>query len=95
MAGVAGGNLFWRRGDQLFTPAVEVGCRAGVMRGWVHRMTATTEGSFPLEGLARADEIFWTNSLRGIVSINEFSGRSLADFSQAAALRRHYARELL
>ena len=69
VASAARGNLFWRRGDRLYTPAHHAGCREGVVRGWVRRQHPAEEGHYPLDHLAQADEVFFTNSLRGIVSI--------------------------
>jgi branched-subunit amino acid aminotransferase/4-amino-4-deoxychorismate lyase len=84
------GNIFWRRGEKLFTPAHEAGCRCGVVRGFVLDHQKTEEGHFPLSHLLEADEIFLTNSIRGIASVNALEGRTLKDFSCAEKLRKAY-----
>ena len=43
-----------------------------------------------LDELVGADEIFLTNSLRGIVSVNAIEGQTRRDFSRAGELRRQY-----
>jgi branched-subunit amino acid aminotransferase/4-amino-4-deoxychorismate lyase len=50
------------------------------------------EGHFPLEDLLDADEIFLTNSMRGVVSVRALEGRALEGFPAAEALRVEYAR---
>lgn len=92
VASAARGNLFWRRGDRLFTPAHEAGCRRGVVRGFVLQQREAEEGCFSLDDLLAADEIFLTNSMKGIVSVSAVEGGALDDFSCAEALRAEYDR---
>jgi branched-subunit amino acid aminotransferase/4-amino-4-deoxychorismate lyase len=84
-------NIFWRRGDQVFTPAHEAGCRCGVVRAFVFKRQQVETGHFPLSELLEADEIFLTNSLKGIVSVSDMQGRSLRAFPSADKLREAYA----
>ncbi len=88
------GNIFWRRGERLFTPAHESGCRRGVVRGFVLARREVEEGSFPLDDLLEADEIFLTNSMRGIVSARAVEGRAVESSAAAELLRREYAAEV-
>jgi len=90
VASASRGNLFWRRGEQFFTPAHEAGCRCGVVRAFVLSRQKVEEGHFPINDLLEADEIFLTNSIKGIVSINNVQGRSLDAFPGADALREQY-----
>jgi branched-subunit amino acid aminotransferase/4-amino-4-deoxychorismate lyase len=92
VASAARANIFWRRGDRLYTPVHEAGCRCGVVRGFVLALGPVEVGRFALDELVGADEIFITNSLRGIVSVNALEGAPLADFSCADEVRRQYAR---
>jgi branched-subunit amino acid aminotransferase/4-amino-4-deoxychorismate lyase len=91
VASASRGNIFWRRGDHLFTPAHEAGCRRGVVRGFVCQRQKVEFGHYPLSDLLEADEIFLTNSMKGIVSVNEMEGRSLEVFPSADQLRKAYA----
>ena len=84
-------NIFWRRGEQVFTPAHEAGCRCGVVRAFVFQRQKVEAGHFPTSDLLEADEIFLTNSMRGIVSVNGVEGRSLTAFPCADMLREAYA----
>ena len=90
VASAARGNIFWRKGSRLYTPAHETGCRRGVARGFVLAQGGVEEGCFALDELVGADEIFLTNSLRGIVSVNALEGDARADFSRAVELRQKY-----
>jgi branched-subunit amino acid aminotransferase/4-amino-4-deoxychorismate lyase len=92
VASAARANIFWRRGNQLFTPAHEAGCRCGVVRDFVLKQEKVEVGLFPLKDLQAADEIFVTNSIRGILSINALEGRTLKDFSSAEKLREIYTK---
>jgi branched-subunit amino acid aminotransferase/4-amino-4-deoxychorismate lyase len=87
------GNIFWRRGERLFTPGHESGCRRGVVRGFVLARREVEEGSFPLDDLLEADEIFLTSSMRGIVSARAVEGRAVESDAAAKSLRREYAAE--
>jgi branched-subunit amino acid aminotransferase/4-amino-4-deoxychorismate lyase len=91
VASASRGNIFWRRGDRLFTPAHEAGCRCGVVRAFVCRQQKVEAGHFPLGDLLEADEIFVTNSMKGIVSMNDVGGRALGAFPIADQLRQAYA----
>jgi branched-subunit amino acid aminotransferase/4-amino-4-deoxychorismate lyase len=90
IASAAGANIFWRRGERFYTPAHEAGCRCGVVRGFVLKRREVEEGHFALEDLLEADEIFLTNSMRGVVSVRALEGRALEEFTAAEALRVEY-----
>ncbi len=90
VASAAHANVFWRRGDRLFTPAHEAGCRRGVVRGFVLQRRNVEEGLFCLEDCLCAEEIFLTNSMKGIVSVRLAERRVLDDFSAADELRAEY-----
>ncbi len=65
-------NIWWRHGDTLETPSLELGILAGVTRAEVIRMAATQglvvrEGTVTLDRLATADEAFTSSSVREIM----------------------------
>jgi branched-subunit amino acid aminotransferase/4-amino-4-deoxychorismate lyase len=91
VASASRGNIFWRRGEKLFTPAHEAGCRCGVVRAFVLRQFGVEQGHFPLAELLEADEIFLTNSIKGIVSVSDVQARSLKAFPSVDKLRQAYA----
>ena len=94
VASAASSNIFWRRGERLFTPAHEAGCRCGVVRGFVLGQVNAEVGHFPLSDLLAADEVFLTNSLRGIVSVSRVEGMGLSSSDAADKLRAAYDAEV-
>jgi branched-chain amino acid aminotransferase/4-amino-4-deoxychorismate lyase len=90
VASAASSNIFWRKGERVFTPAHETGCRCGVMRGFVLWREKAEAGHFPLSELLEADEIFLTNSMRGIVSVSRVEDRPLLSTSTGERLRTAY-----
>ena len=84
-------NLFWVRDDELFTPAENCGCRAGVVRGWILQEKPDTHlvRARPA-ALDAADEIFLTNSLLGLCPVTRWRERTLAPGPLTRALRQRY-----
>lgn len=67
-------NLFVRRGPKLMTPALNRCGIAGVMRRWVLEQARDldldpVEERLHWQELTRADEVFMTNAVAGIVSV--------------------------
>jgi 4-amino-4-deoxychorismate lyase len=93
-------NVWWRRGDELFTPALELGILAGVTRATLLEQAnglgyVVREGAYPVEDLAGADEAFTSSSVREVMAAVELDGRPLgaaepgpAAIGLQAALRR-------
>jgi len=73
-------NIFWLKEGALFTPSLECGILAGVIRGVVIELgrelgMEVEEGRFGLDSLISSQGVFFTNSLIGALSasrINEF-----------------------
>jgi branched-subunit amino acid aminotransferase/4-amino-4-deoxychorismate lyase len=91
VASASRGNIFWRHKGLLHTPAHEAGCRMGVVRAFVLKQLMAETGHYRLNDLLEADEIFITNTIRGIVSVNNIEGRALSAFPSADELRSQYA----
>ncbi|MEO5511535.1 MAG: aminotransferase class IV [Longimicrobiales bacterium] len=91
-------NVFWRTGNTVFTPALELGVLAGVTRSILIDTAAklgydVREGAFKRLDLDAADEIFASMTSVGIARIRELDGRTLPDDTPAAdALHDHYWR---
>lgn len=67
-------NLFVRRGSYLLTPALDRCGVAGVMRRWVLGQApaaglCAVEGRLRIEDVERADEVFMTNAVAGVVAV--------------------------
>lgn len=60
-------NVFWKKGDALFTPHLETGCLNGTTRGFVLENLAVEQTKAQLEEMLEADEIFLTSAGIGIV----------------------------
>ena len=95
IASTSRGNIFWVRDRRLFTPAHEAGCRCGVVRGFVLGRERVETGHYPLRELLDAEEIFLTNSMRGIVSVSSIEGRDLRCQEEADKLREAYDKEII
>jgi 4-amino-4-deoxychorismate lyase len=66
-------NLFWIKGNNVFTPSIETGCKEGVMRKQIlsfldQNKIQCNEGKFRKEDLLSADFAF-TSNVTGIVAI--------------------------
>lgn len=77
-------NVWWRRDDVLYTPALELGILAGVTRATLIREAGALgyevrEGAFPLEHLAAADEAFTSSTVREVLPVVELDGAPIGD----------------
>ena len=86
-------NLFWRKGEAVFTPELADGGVHGTLRAWV--MTElegrVQQVSAPLEALQGADEAWITNALMGLVPVSSVAGRALSgEHSMTRALQQRY-----
>ena len=64
-------NVFWREGDTLVTPSLDLPILAGVTRGLVLETSQreVVEGVFPLDRLLAADEVFVCSSIREVMPV--------------------------
>lgn len=73
-------NVWWRRGDTLFTPALDLGILAGVTRAVLIERSPwpVREGAYVVTELRGADEAFTTSSVREVMPIAEIDGQPIA-----------------
>lgn len=64
-------NLFWVKGEQIFTPALSTGCLKGSTRAALMRLTKIEEVSALVADLKTADEVFLTNTNWQILPVTE------------------------
>jgi len=90
-------NVFWREGESLVTPSLQLPILAGVTRGLVLEIVKreTVEGVFPLARLLDADEVFICSSIREVMPVAAVDDKTF-DLGPAAhelqhALRRRAA----
>ena len=91
-------NIWWREGDILLTPSLEVGILAGETRAALLELAAAEgrpveQGVYPLERLLAADEVFTSSSIRELMPVVEVDGRSFGFGPAAAALQQSLRRE--
>ncbi|WP_299013884.1 aminodeoxychorismate lyase [uncultured Photobacterium sp.] len=72
-------NIFWRKGDTIFTPDLDMSGVHGVMRAHVIELIGNSEYCLefvkkPLDILLCADEVFITNALMALVPITNING---------------------
>lgn len=93
VATAAMANVFWVRGNQLHTPALECGCRAGVVRRWILEASGLEcrQVEAPLEELISAQELFLTNSRVGILPVQDLEGRGFAVGEMTRSLQERYS----
>jgi branched-subunit amino acid aminotransferase/4-amino-4-deoxychorismate lyase len=77
-------NVWWRQGDELLTPALELGVLAGVTRAVLAAAAPALgyrvrEGAFALDELAAAEEAFTSSSVREVLPAVELDGRPVGD----------------
>ena len=87
-------NVFWREGDNLFTPALDLPILAGVTRGALLEIAEreTVEGVFPLARLLEADEIFLCASVREVMPVAEVDGKAFGLGPAARELQQELRR---
>jgi branched-subunit amino acid aminotransferase/4-amino-4-deoxychorismate lyase len=81
-------NVWWRRGDELFTPATRPGVLPRVTRALVASLETVGEGSFPLADLLAADEAFTTSSSREVMPVVSVDGAPVGDGRPGPAAAR-------
>jgi len=87
-------NVWFREGDRLHTPSLDLPILAGVTRAVLLRDRSVDEGRYPLERLLAADEVFLTSSVREVMPVVRVGGRTFERGPAAAELQeslRRYA----
>jgi branched-subunit amino acid aminotransferase/4-amino-4-deoxychorismate lyase len=85
-------NIWWREGQLLVTPSLELGILAGETRAALLALAGelgyeVETGSYPLERVLAADEVFTSSSVREVMPIVSLDGREYASRDAAAGLQ--------
>lgn len=69
-------NVFWRKGNNVYTPSLDTGILDGVTRKFVidemkRQGTEVIEGRFPFQSMLEADEAWMTNSVLEIIPFSK------------------------
>lgn len=91
-------NIFWRKGDALYTPAVETGILNGITRQFVIQLAhendyIVEEGYFLPEDIEAAEEMFVTNSIQEIAAVRALGDHYFPSYSAAWLLHSRYQKE--
>jgi branched-subunit amino acid aminotransferase/4-amino-4-deoxychorismate lyase len=82
-------SVFWWEGDQLCTPALDLGILPGVGRARVMELVPVTEVRVTAAEFA-GRSLFLVNAVRGIVPIGSFRGRDVHLDARTAELSRGF-----
>ena len=85
-------NVWWREGNVLVTPSLELGILAGETRAALLELASgqgydVDEGAYPLDRLLEADEVFTSSSVREVMPVSEVDGRRFASRAAAETLQ--------
>lgn len=91
----AAANIFWVQGDEVFTPSLATGCVAGITRRFIREITTRwklhlVEGSFPVQRLLDAREVFLTSTAREVSLVSSFDSK---EYSKQARIAKLIGRE--
>lgn len=86
-------NVWWREGERLLTPSLRLPILAGVTRAVVLELAPAAgytveEGTFPLDRLMSAEEVFLTSSIREVMPIAAVDDRAFGLGPAAHDLQR-------
>jgi 4-amino-4-deoxychorismate lyase len=85
-------NIWWRHGQTLRTPSLELGILAGVTRAALIEAAPAAgyevaEGAYPLDDLLGSEEVFTSSSVREVMPVVDVDGRGFGHGPAAAALQ--------
>ncbi len=86
-------NVWWREGKRLVTPSLDLPILAGVTRAVVATLAPelgymVEDGSFRVERLLRADEVFVSSSVREVMPVAAVDATMFNDTAAARALQQ-------
>lgn len=82
-------NIFIVKDNKIYTPTIEDGLLSGIIREWIISNFDIQEKTLTLSELRNCDEIFITNSLVGIMTVNKidkytYNKRNISDFIRSS-----------
>lgn len=97
-------NVFWRKGDTVFTPDLTCGCLPGTSRSFIIAAAekaglTVKSGRFRLDHAYKADEVWLTNAIQEIVPVSgwdeaNYSGAGGEIYQKLQAVYHQYCRQL-
>jgi branched-chain amino acid aminotransferase len=70
-------NIFWLRGDVLYTPSLATGCLPGTTREYILENLECREVEAEMSELQLADSIFLTSAGLGVAELSNFGNQNL------------------
>ena len=83
-------NIFIIKDNKILTPHKNDGLLSGIIRNWILENFDVQEKSITKEELEGADEVFLTNSLMGIMSVNRLNNIHYETRNKADIIRKAY-----
>jgi len=85
-------NIWWRSGDVLYTPELELGILQGVTRGALTELAGdrgyeVEVGVYPLAALAGAEEAFTSSAVREVMPVVALDGQPIGEGAPGPAAR--------
>jgi branched-subunit amino acid aminotransferase/4-amino-4-deoxychorismate lyase len=86
-------NVWWRSGETLYTPSLDLGILAGVTRAALLELAPACgyrveEGAYPLDDLLAAEEAFTSSSVRELMPLVEVDDRPIGRGPASDRLQR-------
>jgi branched-chain amino acid aminotransferase len=97
IAETSSANIFWVKGEKLYTPSLAAGCVAGTTRAAVMRLFPASEGLYPLKALQTADGIFLTNTnwqILPVTAVKPWKKKYPADHALIIQLQNLFAEDI-
>ncbi|MGP1438760.1 MAG: aminotransferase class IV [Treponema sp.] len=83
-------NIFFIKGNVIFTPSIKSGILPGIMRAYIISNYKVKEEEISKEFIEDADECFVTNSLMGIMPIKVLGTKIFSKKEQASLMLKEY-----
>ncbi len=87
-------NVFWLKGNKIYTPSLKTGCLAGTMREFLLENFEIFEVEKPLTNLRKADGIFLTSAGLKIAEVKQFETRIFKPSKAFSKLEADFAKLL-
>jgi branched-subunit amino acid aminotransferase/4-amino-4-deoxychorismate lyase len=80
LAEAGAANIFWEKGGKIYTPSLESGCIAGVMRRSLldfleEKRIEFVQDLFPVDNLLKADRV-WVSNVTGISMLGQIGSKA-------------------
>jgi branched-subunit amino acid aminotransferase/4-amino-4-deoxychorismate lyase len=91
-------NIFFAKGNAIFTPALACGCLEGITRRVIFDLARKNklkiiEANFTLRDLYDSDEAFLTNSLAGVMPLASVEKKRIGEGAKKFKLTRFFMKE--